>query len=64
MFQAVAFHPWRDSLLAVGSPDYIGIWNVNTKKKIDYREHSSGVIEYVDSLTFNPLSGELVVSDT
>ncbi|XP_074030246.1 uncharacterized protein isoform X3 [Leptinotarsa decemlineata] len=60
-FKAVDWHPWRDSLLAVGGPIYSTIWNVNTGKIISFREHPHSNSS-VDCLSFNPVSAELVVT--
>ncbi|EFA01168.2 Protein cortex-like Protein [Tribolium castaneum] len=62
--RAVAWHPWRGSLLAVGVGQrngHIVIFNINKKssiaeEKFTYRNAT------VNSLTFNPISGELVAS--
>nr|XP_023013364.1 protein cortex-like isoform X1 [Leptinotarsa decemlineata]XP_023013365.1 protein cortex-like isoform X2 [Leptinotarsa decemlineata] len=59
--KAVDWHPWRDSLLAVGGPIYSTIWNVNTGKIISFREHPHSNSS-VDCLSFNPVSAELVVT--
>ncbi|XP_044268125.1 protein cortex-like isoform X2 [Tribolium madens] len=59
--KAVAWHPWRGSVLAVGvgqNDGHIVILNINEKKpmaeeKFTYQNTT------VDALTFNPISGEL-----
>ncbi|XP_066255250.1 protein cortex [Euwallacea similis] len=67
LIRSTAWHPWDDSILAVGElNNRITIHNVKTRKVID----SNIVHPYfkspddckLDCLTFNPLSGELVVS--
>ncbi|KAJ8923121.1 hypothetical protein NQ315_001674 [Exocentrus adspersus] len=59
--KAIAWHPWKESLLAIGGPTGISLWNVSLVKLV---EHKAYIYEhcFVDALTFNPLSGELVVS--
>ncbi|KAJ8936368.1 hypothetical protein NQ314_012387 [Rhamnusium bicolor] len=61
--KGVAWHPWRDSLLAIGGPLLTQLWNANTQSAIDYKPHPHKN-SLIDTLTFNPLSGELVVSET
>ncbi|XP_018571050.1 protein cortex-like [Anoplophora glabripennis] len=59
--KAVAWHPWRDSLLAIGGPTNTALWNVSTLKELDSKTHPHEN-KIIDCLTFNPLSAELVAS--
>ncbi|KAG5894731.1 hypothetical protein JTB14_006150 [Gonioctena quinquepunctata] len=59
--KAIDWHPWKDSLLAVGGPIYSTIWNVCNRKIVSFKEHPHPESS-VDCLSFNPLSGELLVS--
>ncbi|CAH1383131.1 protein cortex-like [Tenebrio molitor] len=62
--RALAWHPWANSLLAIGhgyNQGHVIVWNVNTHKQIA-REKTTYKNSSIDCLTFNPLSGELVVS--
>ncbi|XP_072380375.1 uncharacterized protein [Diabrotica undecimpunctata] len=57
--KAIAWHPWKDSLLVLGETDHFFLWNVQNQKV------SCSVIfpnTYIDSLIFNPMSAELLVS--
>ncbi|CAH1275193.1 unnamed protein product [Diabrotica balteata] len=57
--KAIAWHPWKDSLLVLGETDHFFLWNVQNQKV------SSSIIfpnTYIDSLIFNPMSAELLVS--
>lgn len=57
--QTVEFHPWNESLLAIGN-EKLTLWNVALSKRIDVMH--TNVPNRVDCLTWNPLSGELVTS--
>lgn len=62
-FQAISSHPWKDFLLAVGGGLGVGslsVWNINNIQQLEYLlpEKES----FVDSLTWSPLTGELVSS--
>ncbi|CAH1164798.1 unnamed protein product [Phaedon cochleariae] len=59
--KAVDWHPWKDSLLAVGGHVYTTIWNVDKREIVSFKEHPHPNC-LVDCLTFNPLSAELLVS--
>ncbi|KAJ8986160.1 hypothetical protein NQ317_005634 [Molorchus minor] len=59
--KSVDWHPWRDTLLAIGGPRYTTLWNVGTQKQVKIKPHPHSR-SLLDALSFNPLSGELVVS--
>ena len=61
MLQAVAWHPWKVSCLAVGgsSDGTLSVWNVNARTK-QVQELEPGACIY--SLEFSALTGELVAS--
>ncbi|EEB12803.1 APC/C activator protein CDH1, putative [Pediculus humanus corporis] len=60
--RAIAWHPWRTGLLAVGeglpTTGPLSIWNVNTTK-LEYMAKSSRQVA-IKSLEFSKISGELV----
>ena len=64
--KALAWHPWKNSLLACGCTDEasarVTIWNINTQNQVA-REKTSHKNSSIGALTFNPISGELVVSN-
>lgn len=64
LFQAIAWHPWRSGLLAVGEgppgPSSLSLWNANTGVMVHMEKLSPPTI--VLALDFNKLSGELVCS--
>lgn len=62
-FQAIAAHPWKEFLLAVGGGLGVGslsVWNLNNIRQLEYLlpEKES----FVDSLIWSPVTGELVSS--
>jgi WD40 repeat protein len=62
-FQAIAWHPWKPSYLAIGGTEsgIISLWNVNQRKeKAEYMMVDSSAL--VCSLEWSPLTGELVAS--
>ncbi|KAJ8957359.1 hypothetical protein NQ318_004838, partial [Aromia moschata] len=59
--KSIAWHPWRDSLMVLAGAKCTTLWNINARKPVRCCRHPYGN-SIVDSLTFNPLSGELVVS--
>lgn len=61
--RAIAWHPWKNSLLAVSDRVNILLYNVSARTKVCL--FSMLVYSYqIDALTFNPLSAELVLSMT
>ncbi|KAK4876023.1 hypothetical protein RN001_012445 [Aquatica leii] len=63
--KGVAWHPWKPSYLAVGGGYGNGsltLWNATNYTRLGYRAPSDNGAISVDSLTWNPLTGELVVS--
>lgn len=63
--KALAWHPWDSKILCVGGGFCDGsltIWNVNTQTPLQYRRIDfTGAVE---NLTFNKVSGELIVQWT
>ncbi|XP_033215683.1 protein cortex-like [Belonocnema kinseyi] len=63
--KALAWHPWDSKILCVGGGFCDGsltIWNVNTQTPLQYRRIDfTGAVE---NLTFNKISGELIVQWT
>ncbi|XP_015596883.1 protein cortex isoform X2 [Cephus cinctus] len=61
--RAIAWHPWENAKLAIGGGSgdtALTLWNVNTRRLLGYRR----VVGWgcIDSLSWNKLSGELVVN--
>ncbi|XP_063932997.1 protein cortex-like isoform X1 [Zophobas morio] len=65
IIRALAWHPWKSSLFACGCTDEasarVTIWNINTQNQVA-REKTCYKNSSIGALTFNPISGELVVS--
>ncbi|XP_050501922.1 protein cortex-like [Diabrotica virgifera virgifera] len=57
--KAIAWHPWKDSLLVLGQMDYLFLWNVQSQNISCSMPFPN---TYIDSLIFNPMSAELLVS--
>ncbi|KAF5300205.1 hypothetical protein FQA39_LY11239 [Lamprigera yunnana] len=65
LVRGIAWHPWKDPILAVGGglgEGSLCIWNATNHKQLGYRSHTVNKALSVDSITWNPLTGELVVS--
>jgi len=61
-FQGLSWHPWKSSLLCVGTSNgHLALLNTSLGKCIHSKRESNTIIYEV---TFNKLSGELVVSQT
>lgn len=63
--QSTSWHPWKESVLAMGEFDSgITIYNVNNQTVVDYNVTQPYFKDscFLDCLTFNPLSAELLVS--
>lgn len=62
ILKAIAWHPWRSGLLAIGEglpgSGSLSIWNVNTSK-MEYMGKPSKPVG-IKAVEFNKLSGELV----
>ncbi|XP_049826411.1 protein cortex isoform X2 [Aethina tumida] len=58
---AVAWHPWKESLLCYSVHAEVRLVNLITKKHVSHHIFPNDTF-HVDALLFNPLSGELVVS--
>ncbi|KAK9893062.1 hypothetical protein WA026_023458 [Henosepilachna vigintioctopunctata] len=57
------WHPWKESIVVIGKSNkdsFCTLWNVNKPNDVITEQHPND--PNVDGLTFNPLSGELVVS--
>ncbi|XP_057667953.1 uncharacterized protein LOC130900951 isoform X2 [Diorhabda carinulata] len=59
--KAIAWHPWKDSLLVVGDVDRFYLWNVQNMNMLRSIKFENS---YIDCLAFNPLSAELLLSVT
>ena len=62
-FQAMAWHPWKPSYLAIGGAisGTIGLWNVNKHtEEPEYIMLDSSA--FVCNLEWSPVTGELVAS--
>lgn len=59
-FQAIDWHPWKNQLVAIGGKSFNAIYNLNIMKPVACI--SLDADSYADCQTFNPVSGELLVS--
>ncbi|CAH0564747.1 unnamed protein product [Brassicogethes aeneus] len=59
--KSLCWHPWKENLLVVCSKKSLILFNINTMSKVAEKpfQHPNTI---VDSMAFNPISGELVVS--
>ncbi|XP_043472409.1 protein cortex [Leptopilina heterotoma] len=60
--KAIAWHPWNNHILCIGGGHHDGsltVWNINTQKPLQYR--TIDFMGAVENLTFNKLTGELIV---
>lgn len=63
-FQAIAWHPWKSTFLAIGlgyNEGRVVLYNVSTHKLVA-AEDKVYPDSSVDALAFNPITAELVVS--
>lgn len=61
--RAVAWHPWKDSLLCIGmSNGRLALWDAILKKPTAIFSDPESTSSFADCLTWSPLTGELVVS--
>ncbi|KAL3272695.1 hypothetical protein HHI36_014159 [Cryptolaemus montrouzieri] len=61
---ALDWHPWKESLLAIGQPSkdsLCTLWNINHPEDIVIDEYSQHRPK-IDCLAFNPISAELAIS--
>ncbi|GJQ85015.1 cort [Trypoxylus dichotomus] len=61
--KAFAWHPWQESIFvcSINGTSCVSIWNIRSYKEV-YKTMSSSGTSFIDCMTFNIRSGELVVS--